>query len=94
VTDSASVWLAIGLLGQTLFSMRFLVQWVASERRGRSILPVTFWYLSIAGSLVLLAYALHRRDIVFTLGQAGGVLIYARNLQLMRAVRRAPDAAS
>jgi lipid-A-disaccharide synthase-like uncharacterized protein len=94
VTESASAWLVIGLLGQALFSMRFLVQWVASERRGRSVLPVTFWYLSIAGSLVLLAYAVHRRDIVFTLGQAGGVLIYARNLQLIRAARRAPDAAS
>jgi lipid-A-disaccharide synthase-like uncharacterized protein len=84
MTLSDSAWLAIGFVGQGLFSMRFLVQWISSEREGRSVLPVAFWYLSIAGSLTLFAYALHRRDVVFTVGQATGVLIYARNLQLMR----------
>jgi lipid-A-disaccharide synthase-like uncharacterized protein len=79
------LWLAIGLAGQTLFSLRFLVQWISSEREGRSVIPVAFWYLSIAGSLTLLAYALHRRDLVFTLGQGAGVLIYARNIALVRA---------
>jgi lipid-A-disaccharide synthase-like uncharacterized protein len=89
---SPGVWLAIGLVGQVLFSMRFLVQWITSERAGRSVLPVSFWHLSIAGSLVLLAYALHLRDVVFSLGQSAGVLIYLRNLHLMRAARNAHDA--
>ena len=89
MTNPVDLWLMVGLVGQALFSMRFLVQWISSERRGESVLPIAFWHLSIAGSLVLLAYAVHRRDIVFTLGQAFGVLIYARNLQLMRAARQA-----
>src|SRR4029079_14546933 len=72
--NSTGGWLAIGLVGQVLFSMRFLVQWITSERAGRSVLPVSFWHLSIAGSLVLLAYALHLRDVVFSLGQSAGVL--------------------
>lgn len=93
MTMSDSAWLALGLGGQALFSMRFLVQWISSEREGRSVLPSAFWYLSIAGSLTLLAYALHRRDVVFTIGQSAGVLIYARNLQLMRP-RRQSDRAS
>ena len=90
MTESAPapLWLAIGLLGQTLFSVRFLVQWISSGRKGRSVLPVAFWHFSIAGSVILLAYAVHRRDLVFTLGQAGGIVIYARNLQLIRAARR------
>jgi len=94
VTIPGNVWLAIGLAGQALFSMRFLVQWISSERSGRSVLPVAFWHLSIAGSLTLLAYALHRGDVVFTIGQATGVLIYARNLQLMRTARRTLDSVS
>jgi lipid-A-disaccharide synthase-like uncharacterized protein len=89
-----NLWLAVGLIGQALFSMRFLVQWITSEREGRSVLPVSFWHLSIAGSLVLLAYAVHLRDVVFTLGQSAGVLIYVRNLHLMRAARGATDATS
>jgi lipid-A-disaccharide synthase-like uncharacterized protein len=88
------MWLAIGLLGQALLSMRFVVQWISSERAGRSMLPIAFWHLSIAGSLTLLAYAVHRRDLVFILGQGMGVLIYARNLHLMRVARRAGDTAS
>ena len=94
MTNPGNVWLMIGLVGQSLFSMRFLVQWISSERKGESVLPIAFWHLSIAGSLVLLAYAVHRRDIVFTLGQSLGVFIYARNLQLMRAARQARDAAT
>lgn len=80
-----SLWLAIGFGGQALFSMRFLVQWVASERRGRSIVPLAFWYFSIAGGLTLLAYAIYREDPVFIVGQAAGLFIYLRNLQLIRA---------
>lgn len=76
-------WLLLGFGGQALFMGRFLVQWVASERARRSVVPVPFWYLSIAGALVLLAYAVHRRDPVFVAGQALGVAIYLRNLRLI-----------
>lgn len=82
--NDSTVWLAIGLVGNALFFSRFLVQWVASERAGRSYLPVAFWYLSIAGSLILLAYALHRRDPVFTLAFLPNCVVYVRNLVLIR----------
>lgn len=81
-------WLAVGFAGQALFSMRFLVQWLASERERRSVVPLAFWYFSVAGGLTLLAYALYRADPVFILGQLGGVLIYARNLHLIQIERR------
>ena len=84
-------WLAVGFGGQLLFSMRFLVQWLASERAGRSVVPLPFWYLSIAGGLVLLSYAIHKRDPVFIVGQAAGVFIYARNLYLLYSARRTGD---
>ncbi|HEX7124153.1 MAG TPA: lipid-A-disaccharide synthase N-terminal domain-containing protein [Thermodesulfobacteriota bacterium] len=85
------VWLLIGLLGQALFSARFLVQWVQSERRGESVVPLAFWYLSLAGGMALLAYAIWRRDPVFILGQAAGLVVYLRNLILIhRPRRRAP----
>ena len=77
-------WVAVGMLGQGIFGSRFLVQWLASERRKRSVIPIAFWYLSIGGSLVLLSYAIHRRDPVFIMGECGGVLIYVRNLILLR----------
>ena len=77
-------WVLIGLFGQLMFTGRFLVQWIASERARRSVVPVTFWYFSISGGLVLLAYAIYRMDPVFILGQALGVFIYARNLWLIR----------
>lgn len=73
-------WLSIGFAGQFLFSMRFIVQWLKSEMQKKSVIPVTFWYFSIFGGLTLLAYAIHRRDPVFILGQSMGILIYARNL--------------
>jgi lipid-A-disaccharide synthase-like uncharacterized protein len=91
MTDETTMWLAIGLAGQSLFSLRFVVQWISSERQRRSVVPVAFWYLSIAGSVTLLAYALHRRDVVFTLGQATGIAIYARNLALVRALPAADE---
>jgi lipid-A-disaccharide synthase-like uncharacterized protein len=72
----------LGFAGQIVFSLRFLVQWIQSERAGRSIVPEAFWYLSIAGSMLLLVYALWRRDVVFTLGQSFGFVVYARNLVL------------
>jgi lipid-A-disaccharide synthase-like uncharacterized protein len=77
------VWVAIGFIGQAVFSARFIVQWIVSERLKRSVIPVSFWFLSIAGSVILLSYAVHRRDPVFILGQAGGMLVYGRNLWLI-----------
>ncbi len=81
---SDTVWVIIGLGGQVLFSLRFLLQWLSSEREGRSVIPVVFWYFSIGGSLVLLSYAIHKLDPVFILGQSAGLLIYTRNLVLIR----------
>ncbi len=87
-------WLVVGFCGQIFFSLRFLVQWIASEREGRSVVPVSFWFFSVAGSLMLLAYAVHRRDPVFILGQSTGCLIYLRNLHLIyRGKSRGEDAA-
>jgi lipid-A-disaccharide synthase-like uncharacterized protein len=76
-------WLLIGLAGQGLFFMRFVVQWIVSERRKESVIPIQFWYWSIGGSLVLLVYAVHQRDPVFILGQSLGSVIYVRNLMLI-----------
>jgi lipid-A-disaccharide synthase-like uncharacterized protein len=78
----AKIWLGVGLIGQSLFFMRFLFQWVASERQGRSVLPMAFWYFSFLGGSVLLVYAIHTWDPVFIVGQAAGLLIYTRNLML------------
>jgi lipid-A-disaccharide synthase-like uncharacterized protein len=78
------IWLGVGFLGQGLFSARFLVQWIASERRQRSVIPVHFWYLSLGGGAVLLSYAIYRLDPVFIAGQAVGLLVYARNLYFVR----------
>jgi lipid-A-disaccharide synthase-like uncharacterized protein len=77
-------WVTFGLLGQLMFTGRFLVQWIASERARRSVVPVAFWWFSIVGGLMLLAYAIYRHDPVFILGQALGVFIYSRNLWLIR----------
>jgi lipid-A-disaccharide synthase-like uncharacterized protein len=74
------IWLGVGFLGQAFFSARFLIQWIASERRGKSVVPRAFWYFSIGGGLTLLFYALWRRDPVFILGQGAGLFVYARNL--------------
>lgn len=78
-----SLWLAVGFAAQICFSSRFIVQWIASERAGRSIVPVAFWIFSILGGGLLLAYAIHRRDPVFIVGQAAGFIVYARNLRLI-----------
>ena len=79
-----AVWLGIGFLGQSTFSLRFLVQWWKSERAGRSVVPTAFWYLSLGGGVLLLGYAIYRRDPVFILGQLTGVFVYLRNLHLIR----------
>lgn len=73
-------WVALGFLAQALFSMRFLVQWIASERAGRSVIPTAFWIFSIGGGVLLFAYSLYRRDPVFIAGQGLGLFIYVRNL--------------
>jgi lipid-A-disaccharide synthase-like uncharacterized protein len=89
-----NAWMAVGFLGQGLFFSRFLVQWIASERRGASVVPVSFWWLSLGGGALLLAYAVHRMDPVFILGQSFGFLVYARNLLLIRGSRgERPEAA-
>jgi lipid-A-disaccharide synthase-like uncharacterized protein len=81
---STAGWYAVGFTGQLLFGSRFLVQWLASERSRRVVIPLAFWYLSLVGGAALLAYALHVRDPVFALGQATGLLIYGRNLWIRR----------
>lgn len=77
-------WLLVGLLGQTMFMMRFVVQWIHSERHQQSIIPVSFWYLSLIGGLTVLAYGIHRAEPVIILGQLPGTLVYTRNLILIR----------
>lgn len=77
-------WLSLGFLGQLMFSARFIVQWLASERQKQSVIPKAFWWLSIAGGITLFAYALWRRDPVFIMGQGAGLFVYTRNLILIR----------
>ncbi|MEJ2471030.1 MAG: lipid-A-disaccharide synthase N-terminal domain-containing protein [Desulfuromonadales bacterium] len=79
--------LSIGFTGQALFFMRFFVQWLYSEKHRRSLIPTAFWYFSLGGSSLLLIYALIRRDIVFTVGQSTGFIIYSRNLYLIHRER-------
>jgi len=82
-------WLILGFVAQGLFTARFLVQWIASERAGKSVMPVVFWYLSISGTVLLLAYAIYREDPVFILGQSAGLIVYFRNLFLIRREKKA-----
>lgn len=77
------LWMIIGFAGQALFSMRFLYQWIVSERLRRSVIPEAFWYFSTAGGVTLLAYAIYREDPVFIAGQAAGLIIYGRNIYLI-----------
>ncbi|WP_329741854.1 lipid-A-disaccharide synthase N-terminal domain-containing protein [Dyella sp. A6] len=77
-------WIGAGFLAQALFGARFVVQWLYSEARGRSVVPTVFWYFSVAGGAILLAYAIHRREPVFIVGEATTLLIFLRNLQLLR----------
>jgi lipid-A-disaccharide synthase-like uncharacterized protein len=86
-------WVLLGFLAQGLFTMRFLVQWIASERAGRSVIPLAFWIFSIGGGLLLLVYALYRKDPVFIAGQAFGVFVYLRNLYFVMRERKSMTAA-
>jgi lipid-A-disaccharide synthase-like uncharacterized protein len=82
-------WIVLGFIAQALFMMRFLVQWIASERAKRSVVPVAFWFFSLGGGALLLVYAIQRQDPVFIAGQALGLLIYIRNLWLIANERKA-----
>ncbi len=84
-----AIWLLVGLLGQLAFTARFIVQWIASEKAKASVMPVAFWYLSIIGGLVVLAYGIHKLDLVIILGQMPGVVVYSRNLWLIHKGKRA-----
>ena len=85
-------WVLLGLIAQGLFTMRFLLQWIASERAGHSVIPLAFWLFSIAGGVLLLVYALYRKDAVFIAGQAFGVFVYLRNLYFVLRDRKAAAA--
>jgi lipid-A-disaccharide synthase-like uncharacterized protein len=84
-----TLWVGAGLAGQLLFAARFLVQWLYSEARGKSVIPGVFWYLSVAGGVILLSYAIHRREPVFIIGESITLVIFLRNLQLLH---KRPDA--
>jgi len=86
---TSTYWLVIGFVGQALFGMRFLIQWIISEKRRESVIPLPFWYFSIAGSIILLSYAIHKQDPVFILGQSLGSIIYIRNLMLISRKKKA-----
>ena len=89
---SEPFWLVMGLLGQAMFSARFLVQWIVSEVRRESIVPYVFWWFSLWGGATLLAYAIWRQDPVFITGQSFGLVVYLRNLMLIRAKAKAGTA--
>jgi lipid-A-disaccharide synthase-like uncharacterized protein len=88
--DGNLYWYVLGFAGQAFFFSRFLVQWLASERAGRSIIPLSFWYLSLGGGMTLFVYAVHVGDPVFVLGQSTGAIIYLRNLWFRLREQAAP----
>jgi lipid-A-disaccharide synthase-like uncharacterized protein len=83
------LWLALGIFGQLMFAMRFIVQWLVSEKEGRSVIPLAFWFFSIGGGAITLVYGLYRREPVIILGQSLSLFIYARNLMLIGREKRA-----
>jgi len=91
--STEQIWIVIGLCGQGLFFMRFFVQWISSEREQRSVIPTAFWYFSLGGAAILLAYSIYRNDPVYILGQSMGFLIYTRNLVLLKKERLRNEAA-
>ena len=86
---TTTYWLVIGFVGQIAFGARFVIQWLVSEKKGESTIPIAFWYCSIGGAIVLLTYAVHRQDPVFIVGQSLGSIIYVRNLVLIARKRKA-----
>lgn len=77
------LWVAFGLLGQLVFGGRFIIQWIASERKRASHIPIVFWYMSLIGGIITTVYAIHKKDTVFTIGQGAGLIVYVRNLMLI-----------
>ena len=82
-------WVIFGLFGQVLFSLRFIIQWIFSEREKRSYIPTVFWYISLLGGAVLFIYAINKKDIVFIIGQGSGLIVYIRNIILIHRHRAA-----
>ena len=82
-----TIWIIVGYFGQALFSARFIVQWLVSERKKQSVIPVLFWYFSIFGGATLLIYSIHKQDPVFIVGQGLGLIVYFRNLYLVLRVK-------
>jgi len=87
----SNLWVVVGFLGQLFFFSRFVVQWIAAERRGESVIPTAFWYLSISGGLILLVYSIHLKDPVFITGQSVGAFVYIRNLMLIHRKKKAVE---
>ena len=85
-------WLILGFVGQALFGARFIIQWIVSERKGESTIPLAFWYCSISGAMVLLTYAVYKQDPVFIVGQSLGSVVYIRNLILIDRKRKSMEA--
>jgi lipid-A-disaccharide synthase-like uncharacterized protein len=83
-TRAEVIWLAVGFTAQMMFAMRFVIQWIYTERARESVVPEAFWYFSLIGGLMLLTYAVYRGDPVFILGQAMGLVVYSRNLYFIR----------
>jgi lipid-A-disaccharide synthase-like uncharacterized protein len=88
ISTTELIWLTVGFTAQAMFSMRFIIQWIASEKARRSIVPETFWYFSFAGGFMLFIYAIYRMDPVFILGQGSGLFIYARNIYFIWSAKR------
>jgi lipid-A-disaccharide synthase-like uncharacterized protein len=86
---SMDLWKVLGLVGQATFGSRFIIQWLVSEKEGRSVIPVAFWYLSVIGAAITLVYAIHIEEPVFMLPQLAALLIYARNLYFVQREKRA-----
>lgn len=89
IMSTETIWLAIGFFGQALFFGRWVIQWIASERKSESQVPIAFWYMSLIGGLITLAYAIYRNDPVFISGQGIGTFVYLRNLALISRASRA-----
>jgi lipid-A-disaccharide synthase-like uncharacterized protein len=87
-----TIWLIIGFAGQSCFFLRFLVQWIYSEKQQKSVIPTSFWYFSLAGAAIILCYAIYRRDPVFIVGQSTGFLIYLRNLYFISKEKKGASA--
>ena len=93
MSTTETIWIGIGFLGQGLFFGRWVIQWIASERKSQSQVPISFWYMSLIGGLITLAYAIYRRDPVFIAGQSVGAVVYIRNLMLISRQNRSKEAA-